>query len=77
VIQVLNDVGRKQMVVMGEAGRLDPSQFIWVALSAVCLSHKQRCPRPKVQGLSSESRRVIHTPLCLSPRSVLQERRDL
>lgn len=39
MIRVVNDVGGQEMVVMGEAGRLDPSQFIWVDLSAICTSH--------------------------------------
>lgn len=39
MIRVVSDVGGQEMVVMGEAGRLDPSQFIWVDLSAVCTSH--------------------------------------
>jgi hypothetical protein len=52
------------MVVMGEAERLDPSQFIWVALSAICSSHNQRCPSPRA---FQQSRRVILTrPFLLS-----------
>ena len=31
------------MVEKGEVGRLDPSQFIWVDLSAICPQPQHRC----------------------------------
>ncbi len=38
------------MVEMGEAGGLDPLQFIWVDWSAVCPQPQQRCPRAQESG---------------------------